>query len=107
MTKVASAEAIEKAKKDLIDNVKKALSLAEIKQILEDQHNLEISDDIEASKGEIVIHNNRVAYKMAFEVLLSLSVLLDDEGNYIPPEDSPEESIEHLGSQAENIVGQM
>ncbi|MDM8549840.1 hypothetical protein QUF72_07175 [Desulfobacterales bacterium HSG2] len=107
MTKVASAEAIEKAKKDLIDNVKKALSLGEIKQILEDQHNLEISDDIEVNQGEIVIHNNRVVYKMEFEVLLSLSVLLDDEGNYIPPEDTPEESIEQLGSQAEDIVGQM
>ncbi|HHC25031.1 MAG TPA: hypothetical protein ENK58_06415 [Desulfobacterales bacterium] len=107
MTKVANTQAIEKAKSDLIENVKKALDLKEIRQILEDQHNLEISDDIEVNKGETVIHNNQIVYKMEFEVLLSLSVLLDSNGDYIPPEDTPEESIDLLGSQAEDIIQEM
>ncbi len=107
MTKVANTQAIEKATNDLIENVKKALNLKEIKQILEDQHNLEISDDIEVNNGEVIIHNNQIVYKMEFEVLLSLSVLLDGQGDYIPPEDTPEESIEQLGSQAEDIVRHM
>ncbi|QTA91199.1 hypothetical protein [Desulfonema magnum] len=104
MTKVANSQAIENAKSELVEKVKAALNLSEIKKILEDQHNLEISDDLEVNSGEMVIHNNQLGYKMEFEVLLSLSVLLDGDGNYIPPEDTPEENIDQLGTQVGNII---
>ena len=104
MTKVANSGAIKNAKSELIDKVKSALSLKEIKKILEDQHNLEISDDLEVNNGDMIIHDNNIAYKMEFEVLISFSVLLDGDGNYIPLEESPEGSIDKMGSQAEDII---
>ena len=105
MTKVASSKALEKAKEEMVKSVREALDMNEIKHILEDQHNLEISDDLQASGGEMIIRNNQLAYKMEFEVLLSFSVLLDTDGNYVPLEDSsPEEAIENLGSQAKDII---
>ncbi len=107
MTKVASTEALEKAKNELLDKVKGALDLKEIRRILEDQHNLEISDDLEVHNSQIIIHNNRIGYKMEFEVLLSLSVLLDENGAYIPPDDTPEGNIDQLGGLAEDIIHEM
>lgn len=104
MTKLANKEAIQKAKSALIEHIKKSLDLNQIRKILEDQHNIDIGDDIEVHNGEVVIHNNQVAYKMEFEILLSLSVLLDSEGNYIPPEDSPGEAINQVGNAAEDII---
>lgn len=107
MTKLANSEALEKAKSEIVDKVKDALNMKEIKQILEDQHNLEISDDLQVSSGEMIIRDNQLTYRMEFEVLLSLSVLLDADGNYIPPEDSPEEVIDNLGSQAKDLMDGM
>ena len=107
MTKLASSEALKEAKSEIVNKVKEALNMSEIKQILEDQHNLEISDDLQVSNGEIIVRDNQLAYRMEFEVLLSLSVLLDADGNHIPSEDSPEEAIDNLGSQAEDLMGGM
>ncbi|OQX25876.1 MAG: hypothetical protein BWK80_13265 [Desulfobacteraceae bacterium IS3] len=106
MTRVADSGLIGKAKEELLTKIKTALDLKEIKKILEDHHNLEITDDLEVQSGEIIIHNNRIGYRMEFEVLLSLSVLLDEDGNYIP-EETPEENIDQLGSQAEDIIQEM
>jgi len=68
---------------------------------------LEISDDIEVNSGEMVIHDNKIAYKMEFEVLLSLSVLMDSHGNHIPTEESPERNIEQVGNEAEGLIEDM
>ncbi|MDM8523913.1 hypothetical protein QUF80_11140 [Desulfococcaceae bacterium HSG8] len=107
MKKVANSEAIENAKYEFIEKVKEALDMNEIKKILEDQHNLEIGGDLQVQRGEPLIHNNRLVYRMEFDVLLSLSVLLDEEGSYIPSEEPPEVSIDQLGSQAEDIIQEM
>ncbi len=104
MTKVANAELIIKAKEELIDKIKNAIDLTCIKQILENQHNMDIGENIEVSGGDAIIHNGRIVYKMDFEVLFSLSVLFDGDGNYIPPDDMPEENIEELGNEAEDII---
>ncbi len=107
MTRVVNLEAIEIARNELIEKIKGALNLKEIKKILEDQHNLIISDDLKVDKGEMVIHDNKIAFRMEFEVLLSLFVLVDNEGNFIPPEETQDESIEGMGTQAEDIVREM
>ncbi|OQY53486.1 MAG: hypothetical protein B6245_22810 [Desulfobacteraceae bacterium 4572_88] len=107
MGKVANSEAIQKAKNELVEKIKAALDLGKIKQLLEDQHALEISDDIEVNSGEMVIHDKTIAYKMEFEVLLSLSVLLDGEGNHIPTEESPERNIEQVGNEVGGLIEDM
>lgn len=107
MKKVADSNAIQKAKDELVEKIKAALDLTEIRQILEEQHALEISDDISVNRGQMVIHDNKIAYKMEFEVLLSLSVLLDGEGNYIPTEEGPEKNIEQVGNEVEGLIEDM
>ena len=104
MTKLANPEIIELAKKELIERIKKGLDLKEIKRILEEYHNIEISGDLEPDRGDLVINDDKIAYKMEFEVLLSLSVLIDSNGNHISPEDTEEENIEEVGGSAEDIV---
>lgn len=103
MTQIANLDTIVAAKNEFLEKVKSALDLKQIKKILEEQHNLEITDDLEVNTADVVIHNNQLAFKMDFEVLLSLSVLLDGNGNFISPEETAD-NIDKLGSQAEDIV---
>lgn len=105
--KLANSELIESAKNEWIAKLKQALDLKIIKQLLEEQHNIDINGDIEVSNGKLEIHNNHIVHKMEFEVLLSLSILVDEKGNYIPPEKSLNQSITQLGSQAQDIIQNM
>lgn len=107
MTKVANPDAIAQAKEELIHRIKTAIDLQGIRRILEYQHNIEIGENIEVSGGDAIVHNNEIAYRMDFDVLFKLSILFDNDGNYIPPVDSPDDNIDQLGSQAEDIIQKM
>lgn len=107
MTKIANPDMISTAKQELIDRIKQAIDIEGVRRILEFQHNMEIGENIEVSGGDVMVYNNKLVYRMDFEVLFSLSVLFDNEGNYIPPDDSPDENIEELGREAEDIIQKM
>ncbi len=107
MTRVANAEAIAIAREELIERIKSAIDLVGIRRILEYQHNIEIGENIEVSGGDAIIHNDRIVYKMDFDVLFKLSVMFDIDGNYIPPEEAPDDNIDQLGSEAEDIIQKM
>ncbi len=107
MTKIANPDIISTAKQELIDRIKQAIDIQGVRRILEFQHNMEIGENIEVSGGDVMVYNNQLVYRMDFEVLFSLSVLFDNEGNYIPSEDTPDENIEELGREAEDIIQKM
>lgn len=107
MTKVANPDIIAAAKQELIEKIRNAIDIHGVRKLLEYQHNMQIGENIEISGGDIIVRNNQLVYRMDFEVLFSLSVFFDNEGNYVPPEDLPDENIEELGSQAEDIIQKM
>ena len=41
------------------------------------------AEDVEYKSGDIIVHNNQIAYQLRFDVKVTLSVLLDREGNCI------------------------
>lgn len=107
MTKVANADAIAIARQEWIEKIKNAIDLVGIRRILEYQHNIEIGENIEVAGGDAIIHNERIVYKMDFDVLFKLSVMFDTDGNYIPPGEEPGDNIDQLGNQAEDIIQKM
>jgi hypothetical protein len=81
--KITNAEIIKNGERDLIDAITADLDWGAIEKIFLKEHNLGIEEDIEYKSGDIIALENQIAYKLEFEVKVSLSVILDRNGNYI------------------------
>lgn len=81
--KLTDSEVIKDGEKELIDAVTADLDWGAIEEVFRKEHRLGIEEDVEYKKGDIVVYDNQVAYKLEFEVKVTLSVLLDREGNYL------------------------
>lgn len=123
--KITDSEVIKSGEKELIDALTADLDWGAIEEIFRKEHRLGIEEDVEYRKGDIVVYNNQVAYELEFEVKVTLSVLLDREGNYISvtssgdlditqdenkdelmeePEELDEEHEEKVGNDVEGSV---
>ena len=81
--KVTHHEVIKNGEQELIDAITADLDWSALEAVFRKEHNLKIEENVEYKKGDIVIYNNQIAYKLDFDVSVVLSVLLDREGNYI------------------------
>ncbi len=81
--KITDSEIIRSGEQDLIDAITGDLDWGAIENIFRRNHKLEIGEDVEYKTGDIVVHNNQVAYRLEFDVKVNLSVLLDRDGNYV------------------------
>jgi hypothetical protein len=115
---ITHADIIKNGEQDLIDSITADLDWGAIENIFREQHNLGIDEDVEYKKGDIIVHQNQIAYQLQFEVKVTVSVLLDREGNYLSvsfsgnkpdpgaaernedAEDQPEDTPESSGNQA-------
>ncbi len=98
---------MENAKGEMIEQIRASIDMDRLREVFLEQYSVEVGDDIDYKSGDIVIHDDQIAVELEYEVLLSLSVLIDGEGNPIIPEpedeeepDSPEERVEEAGQQA-------
>lgn len=81
--KITDSEIIKAGERELIDTIIADLDWSAIEKIFNEKHHLQIQDDVEYRQGDIVVHNDTVAYKLDFDVKLTLSILLDRSGNYV------------------------
>lgn len=81
--KITDHDVIKTSEQELIDAITADLDWGAIEEIIRKEHNLDIEEDVEYQKGDIVVYNDQVAYKLEFNVNVILSVLLDRKGNYI------------------------
>ena len=81
--KITSSDVIRSGEQELIDVIIADLDWGAIEDIFKKEHKLGIEEEVEYKQGDIAIHDNQIVYKLRFEVKISLSVLLDREGNYI------------------------
>lgn len=94
--KLTDPDVIKSGEKDLIDSVKDDLDLDAVKQILEKKL---AATALSSKGGEIVVHNNEIAFRLDFDLNLTGSLMFDRQGNYIPESeesnitDKQEESI--------------
>ena len=81
--KITNSEVIRSGEQELIDAISGDLDWGIIEGIFREEHNLGIGEDVEYKRGDIVVHNNQVAYRLEFDVKVTISVLLDREANHL------------------------
>lgn len=82
--KITDPDVIKSGEKDLIDSVRDDLDLDAVKEVLKKRM---AASALSASGGEIIVHDNQIAFRMDFNIELSGSLMFDREGNYIPGSD--------------------
>jgi hypothetical protein len=83
--KITTPQVIQNGEKDLLDAVQKNLDLETVKKILKDR----MAETSFLSKGgQIVVHDNQIAFRLDFDLTLSGSLYFDRQGNYIIPDSS-------------------
>ncbi len=78
--KITNSEVIRTGEKELIDAITGDLDWQAIEQLFREKYHLGLQDEVEYKKGDMVVHNNQIAYKLDFEVKVTLSVLFDRRG---------------------------
>ena len=81
--KITDPEVIKNGERELIDTITGDIDWDAIEKIFRERHNLEIQDDVEYRSGDIVVFDNKIAYKLDFDVKVTLSVLFDRNGQHI------------------------
>ena len=81
--KVTNSDIIKSGERELIDTIIGDLDWETIEEIVKKRHNLKIQDDIDYRRGDLIVHNKQVAYKLDFDVKMTLSVIFDRDGNYL------------------------
>ncbi len=78
--KITDPEVIRNGEKDLIDAVKEDLDMEAVRDIIKGRLT---ADALTSKGGQIVVHDNQVAFRLDFEINLSGSLLFDRQGNYL------------------------
>jgi hypothetical protein len=106
-TITVGTQVVEDAKRELIEKLKSNIDQDQVKAICSEQYGIEMIEGIDLNHGDIVSHNDQVAYRLNFDIRFSISVLIDNEGNYISTSiesndqpSTPEDRIEEAGNQA-------
>lgn len=81
--KVTNSDIIKSGERELIDTIIGDLDWSMIEKIIKSRHHLKIQDDIDYRRGDLIVHDNQVAYKLDFDVKMTLSVIFDRDGNYL------------------------
>ncbi len=93
--KITDPDVIKNGEKDLIDAVKDDLDLDTIKEIMQNKMN---AKTISSKGGEIVVHNNEIAFRLDFSIEISGSLMFDRQGNYIPESDNQDDLSQDFDS---------
>ena len=85
MTKlrITDSETIKSCEREMIDTIIGDLDWDVLEKIFKEKHQLSIEDDVEYREGDLVVHDNQVAYKLDFDVKVTLTVLFDRNGDYL------------------------
>lgn len=89
--KITDPDVIKTGEKDLIDAIKEDLDLEAVKEILKNQI---AQTALSAKGGQIIVHDNQIAFRLDFDLNLSGSLIFDRDGNYIPQSNNNGDSDE-------------
>lgn len=78
--KITDPDIIKNGEKDLIEAIKDDLDPDTIQKIMQDKMNPKA---ISSKGGEIIVHDNQIAFRLDFTIEIEGSVMFDREGNYI------------------------
>jgi hypothetical protein len=81
--KLTNPETIQESEKEFIDTINAELDWDAIEKMLLEKHNFTLQDEIDYKDGDLVVHNDAIAYKFDFEIKVPLSVIFNREGECV------------------------
>jgi len=81
--KITNADAIKKDESDFIDGLIGELDWKAIEILLKEKYKLKLHDDVEYKRGDIIVHGKAIAYKLDFDVRVTLSLVVGRDGECV------------------------
>ncbi len=78
--KLTNPETIQESEKEFIDTINAELDWDTIEKLLLEKHKFAIQDEVDYKEGNLIVHNNQIAYKFDFEIKVPLSVIFNRQG---------------------------
>ena len=78
--KLTSSQTIQENEKEFIDTINAELDWEAIEKMLLEKHSFTLQEEIDYKKGDLVVHNDTIAYKFDFEIKVPLSIIFNREG---------------------------
>ncbi len=108
--KLTNSESIQDSEKEFIDTINAELDWDVIEQLILERHGFTVQEDVDYKDGNLIVHNNEIAYKFDFEIKVPLSIIFNQEGECLqmstrsPDEQDPlNEEQEENNPVAENL----
>ncbi len=105
--KIVNVDTIQTGEKDFIDSINAELDWVAIEKMILDKHKLRLQDEVFYKQGDIIVHNNQIAYKLDFDITVSLSLTFNREGDCLNIEtpdgrEIMETEIQHAVTEEKN-----
>lgn len=78
--KLTNPVTIQESEKEFIDTINAELDWEAIEKMLLEKHQFTLQEEIEYKDGDLVVHNDQIAYKFDFEIKVPLSVVFNRDG---------------------------
>ena len=105
--KLTTPESIQENEKDFIDTINAELDWDAIERLLFEKHGFTLQDEVDYRNGDLVVHEDQIAYKFDFEIKVPLSVIFNRMGECIElstmkQDDEVPESMEAIEPESED-----
>ena len=81
--KLADETIIQNGEKELTRAIKRGLDWSAVQKIFKEKYQIKIQDDPQYRQGDIVVFNNKAAFRLSFDVRVNFSVLIDRSGGFL------------------------
>ncbi len=78
--KLTRPDSIRENEKEFIDTINAELDWEAIEKLLFEKHQFMLQDEITYKDGDLVIHDNQIAYRFDFDIKVPLSVIFNRSG---------------------------
>jgi hypothetical protein len=78
--KLTNPETISESEKEFIDTINAELDWEAIEKMLLEKHGFTLQEEIDYKQGDLVVHDNEIAYRFDFEIKVPLSVIFNRDG---------------------------
>ncbi|RLC18590.1 MAG: hypothetical protein DRH93_16415, partial [Deltaproteobacteria bacterium] len=78
--KLTNPATIQESEKEFIDTINAELDWEAIEKMLLEKHSFTLQEEIDYKNGDLIVHNDTIAYKFDFEIKVPLSVIFNREG---------------------------
>ena len=100
--KISNPETIEESEKEFIDMINAELDWEAIENLLLEKHSFTLQEEVEYKNGDIVVHNNSIAYKFDFNIKVPLSIIFSRDGEFLELSTSQPDETDELDDDNES-----